>query len=146
MKTIDRRNWLKTVSLSSSFALLGGLESMALDLPRRINSLDSMVLLNANENPYGPSERVRKILLNSFDEACRYPFRSLSGLVNMIALKEGVTKDHVVVTGGSTEGLKATGLIYGLDGGEIISADPTFQAMLSYAERFKAKVHRVPRD
>ncbi len=146
MKTIDRRNWLKTVSLSSSFALLGGLESMALDLPRRINSLDSMVLLNANENPYGPSERVRKILLNSFDEACRYPFRSLSGLVNMIALKEGVTKDHVVVTGGSTEGLKATGLIYGLDGGEIISADPTFQAMLSYAETFKAKVHRVPLD
>jgi histidinol-phosphate aminotransferase len=146
MKNIDRRNWLKTVGLTSSFALLGGLESMALDFPQYINSVDSTVFLNANENPYGPSERVRKILKNSFDEACRYPFRSLSGLVDMIALKEGVTKDHVVVTGGSTEGLKATGLIYGLDGGEIISADPTFQAMLRYAETFKAKVQRVPLD
>ena len=146
MKNIDRRNWLKTVGLTSSFALLGGLESMAFDFPRHLNSLDSNILLNANENPYGPSERVRKILKNSFDEACRYPFRSLSGLVNMIATKEGVTKDHVVVTGGSTEGLKAAGLIYGLGGGEIISADPTFQAMLRYAETFKAKVHRVPLD
>jgi len=144
MKNIDRRHWLKTVGLTSGFALLGGLESMALDFPLRANSADSMVLLNANENPYGPSERVRKILTNSFDEACRYPFRSLSSLVEMIALKEGVTKDHVVVTGGSTEGLKAAGLVYGLGGGEIISADPTFQAMLRYAETFKAKVHRVP--
>ncbi len=100
---------------------------MALDFPLRTNLDDSMVLLNANENPYGPSERVRKILTNSFDEACRYPFRSLSSLVEMIALKEGVTKDHVVVTGGSTEGLKAAGLVYGLGGGEIISAHPTFQ-------------------
>jgi histidinol-phosphate aminotransferase len=144
MKNIDRRHWLKTVGLTSSFALLGGLESMALDFPLRTNLDDSMVLLNANENPYGPSERVRKILTNSFDEACRYPFRSLSSLVEMIALKEGVTKDHVVVTGGSTEGLKAAGLVYGLGGGEIISAHPTFQAMLRYAETFKAKIHRVP--
>lgn len=135
---------MKTVGLSGGFALLGGLESMALEYPSVHKSPDSPLFLNANENPYGPSERVRKILSGSFHEACRYPFRSLSGLVEMIAIKEGVTKDHVVVTGGSTEGLKATGLVYGLDGGEVIAADPTFQAMLRYAETFKAKVHRVP--
>ncbi len=144
MKNIDRRNWLKTVGLTGSFALLGGFESMALNFPSPSSVANSPILLNANENPYGPSERVRKILSNSFDEACRYPFRSLSALVEMIALKEGVTKDHIVITGGSTEGLKAAGLVYGIGGGEIISADPTFQAMLSYAETFKAKVHRVP--
>ena len=60
-----------------------------------------------------------------------------------IAEKEGVTKDHVVITGGSTEGLKATGLLYGMDGGEIIAADPTFQSLLTYAETFGAYVHRV---
>ncbi|WP_297795015.1 histidinol-phosphate transaminase, partial [uncultured Eudoraea sp.] len=144
MKNIDRRNWLKTVGLSGGFALLGGFESMALDYPSVHKSADSPLLLNANENPFGPSESVRKVLSGSFHEACRYPFRSLSGLVEMIALKEGVTKDHIVVTGGSTEGLKAAGLVYGLNGGEVIAADPTFQAMLRYAETFKAKVHRVP--
>jgi histidinol-phosphate aminotransferase len=67
----------------------------------------------------------------------------LPSLVEMIAEKEGVTKDHIVVTGGSTEGLTAAGLIYGMDGGEIIAADPTFQVMLRYAETFGAYIHRV---
>ena len=61
-----------------------------------------------------------------------------------IALKEGVSKDHVVVTGGSTEGLHAAGLIYGMNGGEIIAADPTFQSLLRYAENHGATIHRVP--
>jgi histidinol-phosphate aminotransferase len=83
-------------------------------------------------------------LTKTFDDACRYPFRTLPGLVEMIAEKEGVSKQHIVVTGGSTEGLTAAGLIYGMGGGEIIAADPTFQAMLQYAEAHGAFVHRVP--
>ena len=106
--------------------------------------LDGPVKLNSNENPFGPSKNVRSVISNSFDIACRYPFQYLTKLVAEIAEKEGVSKDCVVVTGGSTEGLKATGLVYGLEGGEIIAADPTFQAMLSYAENFGAHVHRVP--
>lgn len=144
MKNVDRRQWLKTVGLSSGFALLGGLDAMAISNPARPLYLDNIAKLNANENPFGPSKRVREVLRRGFDDACRYPFRSLRSLVEMIAEKEGVTKDHVVVTGGSTEGLKATGLVYGLGGGEIIAADPTFQAMLRYAETFQAYIHRVP--
>jgi histidinol-phosphate aminotransferase len=87
---------------------------------------------------------MQKILTENFDLACRYPFRVLSSLVEDIAEKEGVTKDHVVVTGGSTEGLKASGLLFGGGRGEIIAADPTFQALLRYAENFGARVHRVP--
>ena len=146
MRNVDRRQWLKTIGLSSGFALLGGLDALALDLPERKILESGPIKLSSNENPYGPSKRVREIMTNTFDEACRYPFNALRGLVQMIAEKEGVTKDHVVVTGGSTEGLKATGLVYGLGGGEIIAADPTFQAMLRYAETFDAHIHRVPLD
>ncbi len=146
MRNVDRRQWLKTVGLSGSFAFLGGLEALAMDFPERTFPADQAIKLSSNENPYGPSKRVRDIISNTFDEACRYPFNALRGLVNMIAEKEGVSKDHVVVTGGSTEGLKATGLVYGLGGGEIIAADPTFQAMLRYAETFNAHIHRVPLD
>ena len=146
MRNVDRRQWLKTVGLSGSFALLGGLDALALEYPGRPFPADQPIRLSSNENPYGPSKRVREVMTKTFDEACRYPFNALRGLVSMIAEKEGVSKDHVVVTGGSTEGLKATGLIYGLGGGEIIAADPTFQAMLRYAETFKARIHRVPLD
>ena len=146
MRNVDRRQWLKTIGLSSGFALFGGLDVLALDYPERAIIAKSPIKLSSNENPYGPSQSVRQVMTNTFDQACRYPFSALRGLVQMIAEKEGVTKDHVVVTGGSTEGLKATGLVYGLGGGEIIAADPTFQAMLRYAETFDAYVHRVPLD
>ena len=70
----------------------------------------------------------------------------MNALEKIIAEKEEVPASSVVVTGGSTEGLQAAGLIYGLQGGEIIAADPTFQALLTYAEQFGAYVHRVPLD
>ncbi|MGB5555435.1 MAG: histidinol-phosphate transaminase [Flavobacteriaceae bacterium] len=146
MRTIDRRNWLRTVGLSGSFALLGGLDTFALSPLETLKTFDGPVRLSSNENPYGPSERVRAVITNAFDEACRYPFSVLSNLVEKIADKEGVSKDHIVVTGGSTEGLKAVGLTYGLNGGELIAADPTFQSMMSYAETFGGHVHRVPVD
>lgn len=144
MKNLDRRQWLRTAGLSGSFIFLGGLKAIAEEIPSRAIIADKMISLNANENPFGPSKRVRNVLTNTFDDACRYPFRALPSLVEMIAEKEGVTKDYVVVTGGSTEGLTATGLTYGIGGGEIIAADPTFQAMLRYAKTFGAYIHRVP--
>ena len=146
MKSIDRRNWLRTVGMSGSFALLGGFNSLAFE-PRPSSLKDSSpIKLNANENPYGPSRKVRELLSSSFDLACRYPFRTLSGFVKLIAEKEGVSKDHIVVTGGSTEGLKATGLVFGGNDSEIVAAEPTFQALLRYAENFGTHVHRVPLD
>lgn len=143
MNHINRRNWLRTAGLSSGLILMGGIDSIASDIS--IRTLDSglPVRLNANENPYSPSKNIQKILTENFDMTCRYPFRVLRDLVLAIAEKEGVDKDHVVVTGGSTEGLKAAGLIYGSQNREIIAADPTYQALLRYAENFGSKVHRV---
>ena len=144
MKNIDRRNWLRTVGMSGSLALLGGFNSLAFEPRPRSISNSSLIKLNANENPYGPSKKVRELLSSSFDLACRYPFRTLSGFVKLIAEKEGVSKDHIVITGGSTEGLKASGLVFGGRGSEIVAADPTFQALLRYSENFGTHVHRVP--
>lgn len=146
MKTIDRRKWLRTVGLSGGFAMLGGLEALALETPEILDLRNKTVRLSANENPYGPSKRVREAITNTFDQACRYPFSELRSLVQMIAEKEGVTKDHVVVTGGSGEGLCAAGLVFGKNGGEIIAADPTFQQILRYGENSGAYIHRVPVD
>ena len=146
MKTTDRRKWLKTIGLTGGFALLGGMDALALSTSFNTITTGDIAKLNSNENPYGPSKLVRQTLIDSFDKACRYPSIVLPDLVRQLAEKEGVTKDHIVVTGGSTEGLKAVGLTYGLHGGELIAADPTFQSMMRYAENFGALVHRVPVD
>jgi len=148
MNHIDRRKWLKTAGLGGGFTLLGGLTplvgSVGESLPNTFENKSAK--LNSNENPFGPSQRVRSAITTAFDQACRYPSVVFRPLLEQIATTEGVSTDHIVITGGSTEGLKATGLTYGIDQGEIIAADPTFQAMLRYAEGFGAYVHRVPVD
>ena len=148
MNHIDRRKWLKTAGLGSGFTLLGGLGTLTASNDQVFsNPLENEVAkLNSNENPFGPSKRVRAAITTAFDQACRYPSVVFRPLLEQIAMTEGVSTDHIVITGGSTEGLKATGLTYGIGEGEIIAADPTFQAMLRYAEGFGAYVHRVPVD
>jgi histidinol-phosphate aminotransferase len=144
MNQINRRNWLRTAGLSTGMLVFGSVDAFASNSEQIVRTDNGPILLNANENPYSPSIRMQQLLTNNFDLTCRYPFRILSELVDAIAEKEGVSKDHIVVTGGSTEGLHAAGLIYGMHGGEIIAADPTFQSLLRYAENHGATVHRVP--
>jgi histidinol-phosphate aminotransferase len=146
MKTIDRRNWLRTVGLTGGFAMLGGLEALAFESTSSPDLKNKLIRLSSNENPYGPSKRVRTTITNNFDNACRYPSLMLRDLVQMLAEKEGLSKDHIVVTGGSGEGLCAAGLVFGKDRREIVAADPTFQQILRYGENQGAFVHRVPVD
>lgn len=146
----DRRNWLKTAGLAGAFTMFGGATALASEQsPLRIvanNAPKTLVRLSSNENPYGPSDKVKQAIIDGFSEACRYPFALARDLKNAIAKKHGVPADHIVLAAGSTEGLRTTGLTYAEHGGEIIAADPTFLAMLDYAEQFGAYVHKVQVD
>ena len=134
------------MALGGGFTLLGGMQGIASAPSFKNTALAGPVRLSSNENPYGPSDAVQKAIRENFNLGCRYPFQYIKELVRDIARKEEVPEECIVVTGGSTEGLKAAGLVYGLRGGEIIAADPTFQALLRYGEYFGAYVHRVPLD
>lgn len=148
---LDRRTWLRTAGLAGAFSMFGGTAALASEQsPLRIIANNVVpkgpLRLSSNENPYGPSDKVKQAIVDGFGEACRYPFALTRELAEMIAKKHGVPTDHVVLTGGSTEGLKAAGLTYGLHGGEIVAAQPTFLAMMNYAEQFGAYTHYVPLD
>ncbi len=146
----DRRTWLRTAGMAGAFSLFGGANALASEAaPLRIvanNAPKTPIRLSANENPYGPSDKVKQAILDGFGDACRYPFAQARELTELIAKKHSVPADHVVLTGGSTEGLKAAGLTYGLHGGEIVAAEPTFLALMDYAKQFGAYVHYVPLD
>ncbi|EZH71629.1 aminotransferase [Aquimarina atlantica] len=148
---MDRREWLKSTSLGGSFALLGGLgitNALTLEEINTFNPrpLSKHIRLSSNENPYGPSEKVRKAIIAAFDHSCRYPYAYADELATILAQKEGVTKDHIIICGGSTEGLKITGLTFAANGGEIIAGKPTFLAMMTYAKQWGAVVNWVPVD
>ncbi len=148
MSNLNRRQWLRTAGLGGGLALLGGVPAFSKNngqlYPAR--PLADVIRLSSNENPFGPSPSVREAMQKAFNEGCRYPYAYQEELLNMLAKKEGVSKDHILITGGSTEGLRITGLTYGKDSGEIIACDPTFLAMLDYGKQFGAHVNKVPVD
>lgn len=148
---MNRRDWLRKSSAAGALTFFGGQalgSSLTANEIARFNPrpLADPVQLNFNENPFGPSEKARKAMTEAFDMGCRYPSRYLDELVDMLAKKEGVTTDHIVIGGGSTEGLKVTGLTYAINGGEIIAAQPTFLAMMNYAALWGASINWVPLD
>lgn len=146
---ISRREWLKRASVSGGLTLLtgmGALETLTASEIENFNprALQKPIRLSSNENPFGPSAKVRKAITESFEYGCRYPYAYADELAKKIAIKEGVAPESIIITGGSTEGLKITGLTFAANGGEIIAAQPTFLAMMNYAEQWGANINWVP--
>jgi histidinol-phosphate aminotransferase len=141
----SRRDWLKASMgigglMMAPTTLLTAQEKDKFQ-PRK---LESIVRLSSNENPYGPSKRVQDRIVNSFSEACRYPYAYSDGLAEQLAKKHSVSPESIIITGGSTEGLKIAGITFAANGGEIISGQPTFLAMMDYAKQWGATVNWVP--
>ncbi len=148
---INRRQWLKSASLVGGFTLFngfGGIQSLTAEEIKSFNPrvLTDPIRLTSNENPYGPSERVRTAITNSFNKGCRYPYGYAAELAELLAIKHGVDSESIIITGGSTEGLKIAGITFAANGGEIISAKPTFLAMMEYAQMWGANINWVPVD
>jgi histidinol-phosphate aminotransferase len=145
---LSRRQWLKTASLAGGFTLFNGIHTLSAEEIAKFNprKLTNPIRLSSNENPYGPSERVRNAVKTAFDDGCRYPYSYAKGLAEMLAKKHGVSSESIIITGGSTEGLKIAGITFTAHGGEIIAAKPTFLAMMQYAEMWGANINWVPVD
>lgn len=147
MSKLNRRNWIKASSLVGVSTAMSPLDYQSIfsdQLQSSTETADDVVRLSSNENPYGPSRKVRDAMINDFDKVCRYPRMYYKELVDMLAIKHNVSADHIVLTAGSTEGLKMAGLVYGGEGSNIVAADPVFLALQNYAEHFGAYIHKVP--
>jgi len=140
-----RREWLNS-SLGIGGLLLApaGMLSAQDKIDFNPRKLEPIIRLSSNENPYGPSKLVQQRIKKSFIHGCRYPYAYSDDLASKLAKKHGVDPESIIVTGGSTEGLKITGLTFASNGGEIISGQPTFLAMMDYAKQWGASVNWVP--
>jgi len=101
------------------------------------------VRLNANENPYGPSEKGRQGIMQILSEANRYPFDAINDFKAILAKKEGVSPEYIHVGAGSGDLLCQAGTAFGIEGQRIASCYPTFTLLMSYAQVFNAKWDKV---
>jgi histidinol-phosphate aminotransferase len=104
-----------------------------------------IVRLSANENPYGPSPKAFQAITDSFGLACRYPDDHNSVLIEKLAALNGVNHDQILLGDGSSEILKVCAETFtGPQNGNLVAADPTFEAILNNARSNNAEVVKVP--
>ncbi len=104
-------------------------------------------LLHWNENPYGPPPAAREAIAGTLQQTCRYLSPDdEDALIALLAGREGVTPQQIVTGTGSGELLRAMGLMVGRQGGEIVTADPTYDELVEYGRQTGAKIVTVPLD
>ena len=155
---LSRRKWLTYSGLAGLAIATGGNPLTAaptdkigspntpLIHPTHYHPVDGIVRLSSNENRYAPSPAIRQAMIDVMDKTYLYSPSHYKELVNKLAAKEGVPSDHILLVSGSNEGLRLAGLVYGRNGGEIVTGTPTYKALLSYAESFGGKITSVPLD
>jgi histidinol-phosphate aminotransferase len=148
--SINRRQWLQQSLLASASVLLAGApiaQGCASERPRDLpRDKDDLILLNWNENPYGPSQAAIDAVNDTMKYANRYPDEVVTELKQKLAAKNGLKPINFLLTAGSTEVLSLLGQHVGLQKGEILTPYPTFPTALRFGERAGASIKKVKLD
>ncbi|MBZ5509343.1 MAG: aminotransferase class I/II-fold pyridoxal phosphate-dependent enzyme [Acidobacteriia bacterium] len=142
---LSRRSFFKTAGLGAAVAATASFptEFFSWAEPQRATQPGGPILLNSNENAYGPFPSVLA-LKNPFQDANRYPDRVYDALIERIADLHKVKADHVTLGCGSTEILKLAASAFTGPGRKLVMASPTFEAIGFYAQATKAEVVKIP--
>jgi histidinol-phosphate aminotransferase len=151
---LSRRRFLHTIGIGAAAAVSSQLPLRAFEPARHSQAVDektalgarraSQVLLNSNENPYGPLASVRGVMQQALSWANRYPDFDYDALVVAIADLHKVKHAQVLTGCGSTEILRTCATAFLGPGKKLIVADPTFEAVAAYAGPTGAQVVSIP--
>ncbi|MBL3656940.1 pyridoxal phosphate-dependent aminotransferase [Fulvivirga sediminis] len=167
MNAINRRTWLRSSLMSVGGAALlphlsfGETAKAPLNMDKEGRALYSpffkeyipangheVILkakLNANENPYGPSPKAVAAFREKADLGNRYAWKELLDLIEKIAEKEGVSRQHLIMGPGSSDLLEKVGMVFFFEnGGNVVSADPSYMSLMKVAEATGAEWKPVP--
>ena len=100
--------------------------------------------LSLNENPLGPSPAAIRAMQAQAAEVCRYPIADSRALLTTLAEKEGVPRAQILIGAGSGEVLEAYGAHLGGEGGEVVTAWPSYRQLIGAMERRGSTVIEVP--
>jgi histidinol-phosphate aminotransferase len=102
------------------------------------------ILLDRNENPYGPSEKVLSVLRESAASGNRYPRAEYDALTEKLAVLHNVKREQIVLGCGSREILCMAALAFLKPGKKLVQAAPTFPALGKLARTAGVEVADVP--
>ena len=144
--SISRRRFAQLLGAGAAAAVARPALSLARS-PSPSAATARIVRLSHNENPYGPSPKALKAITDGFEFVCRYPDEHADLLIEAIAKHNGVSANQVLLGAGSGEILRVCANTFtGADtnGGNLVVADPTFEAIIGHAQRRGAEIVKVP--
>ena len=143
---LTRRSFFKAAGMGAAVAAASATfptELLSRTEPPRLPHPGGPILLNSNENAYGPFPSVLA-MGNPFQDANRYPDHQSDLLSERIAALHKVGTGQVVTGCGSTEILRMAANAFTGPGKKLIMAAPTFEAIGSYGDVVRANVIKVP--
>lgn len=161
--SMNRRNWIRSSaflaggitffssSITSAFAKVKTAKSTSkkvfFESDRSVlQNLppDIKARLSANENPFGPSAKAKKAIVDAMDKSYQYPFFHFSELADKIAEFEGVNPEQIILSSGSSPILMAAAIHFTKNGGNIITGDTSYADLPDTAEDYGAEIVMVP--
>ncbi len=138
-QTTSRRDWLKiTAALTAGLSISKNMYAGEQKKPV------SMILLNSNENAYGPSANTIKAMVEAAKISNRYPDDIIPILKQQLAAHWNVSSEHIVMGAGSSEILGLTAILASMKGKKMISPFPTFGSWYKVAELMGATIQKIP--
>ncbi len=137
----SRRQWIrKTAAAVAAMSIVPSLFATEREKWRAAG----IILLNSNENAYGPSETARKAMAEALGNSNRYPDEQLPVLKKEIADFWRLGKDNILMGAGSSEILGLTSLLVSSTKGHVITAEPSYRVWNNQAVAFGLSFKRIP--
>ena len=114
-------------------------------VPGEQPQVDSIIKLNTNENPYGPSERVKSIKLDT-DNLRKYPDAKSSLLVDTLAEYHGLKPEQVFVGVGSDDVISMCFLTFFNSDKPVFFPDITYSFYDVWASVYRIPYEQKPLD
>ncbi|HUR37426.1 MAG TPA: aminotransferase class I/II-fold pyridoxal phosphate-dependent enzyme [Terriglobales bacterium] len=145
---LSRRRFFQTSAIATAAALATPRELFAFEStyrePQRTPQPGGPVLLNSNENPYGPWPNLTRAMQQALSLAHRYPDNSIDGFVDTVASFHRVKPEQVILGCGSGEILRLCAEIFTAPDIPVVTAAPTFEALGRHTQVRKREVKKVP--
>ncbi|WP_394767780.1 pyridoxal phosphate-dependent aminotransferase [Ferruginibacter sp.] len=138
----NRRLWMQQ-SLTALAATALSTNIIARTTPA-FSPLKGTILLNSNENPYGPSPMARKAMLQHYLTSNRYPDDYILLLKKKIANHCNVSPENILLGAGSSEIIGLSCLLVSQKKKKVITTEPGYKVWNGQAASFGLEFERIP--
>jgi histidinol-phosphate aminotransferase len=142
---MNRRTFVQTLGAGAAgLAVVGKTSSgVAASAAPVARTIDAPIRIGSNENPYGPAPSALAAVAATAGGANRYPGAAVQTLMDTIATKHSVARDHVLLSGGSGDILRAVVTAFTGPTKSIVAGVPSYESPIRTAASLGAPVKAV---